>query len=230
MISNGALKEIGHAELQLWDGPVHYLPIQVVIHPSSVTTPYRLVTNSSLEDPETGLSLNGILAKGPMALNDTWDITVRFRHVECGLSADISKAYYQMKTGSCEKHLRRVLWRHGEVGTPWKIYGFEVVSMGDCCAACFMELTKRGTCKMFKDIDPVAAKKTADDSFVDDVSTGGTKPECDRFKGSMDPETCICDGTIPQILAAGGFQVKAVAVSGEPDGLAWENWVELYWV
>ena len=223
MISNGALKEIGHAELQLWDGPVHYLPIQVVIHPSSVTTPYRLVTNSSLEDPETGLSLNGILAKGPMALNDTWDISVRFRHVECGLSADISKAYYQMKTGACEKHLRRVLWRHGDVGTPWKIYGFEVVSMGDCCAACFMELTKRGTCKMFGEIDPVAAKKTADDSFVDDVSTGGTKAECERFKGTMDPETCLCDGTIPQILAAGGFQVKAVAVSGEPDGLALEK-------
>ena len=158
-----------------------------------------------------------------MALNDTWDISVRFRHVECGLSADISKAYYQMKTGACEKHLRRVLWRHGDVGTPWKIYGFEVVSMGDCCAACFMELTKRGTCKIFREIDPVAAKKTADDSFVDDVSTGGTKAECERFKGNMDPETCLCDGTIPQILAAGGFQVKAVAVSGEPDGLALEK-------
>jgi len=146
MIKLGAISEIGHAELHMWQGPVHYLPIQVVIHPGNVTTPYRLVTNSSLADPETGLSLNSILAKGPMALNDTWDIAVRFRHGEVGLSADITKAYYQMKTGACERHVRRVLWRHGQVGTPWKIYGFNVVSMGDCCAACLMELTKRGTC------------------------------------------------------------------------------------
>ena len=79
-----------------------------MIHPGSVTTPYRLVTNSSLIDPETGISLNSILAKGPMALYDTWDISVRFRHGEYGLTADISKAYYQMKTGAIEKHCRRV--------------------------------------------------------------------------------------------------------------------------
>ena len=64
-----------------------------------------------------------------------------------------------------------------------------------------MELTKRGTCDMFKEIDPITAKKTARDSFVDDVSTGGTKAEVERFKGNMDPVTCLCDGTIPQILA-----------------------------
>ena len=57
MVKIGALKEIDHSELHIWGGAVHYLPIQVVIHPSSVTTPYRLVTNSSLEDLETGLSL-----------------------------------------------------------------------------------------------------------------------------------------------------------------------------
>ena len=170
MVENGALSEISHAELHLWDGPIHYVPIQVVIDLANQTTPYRLVTNSSLEDPETGLSLNGILAKGPMALNDTWNITVGFRHEEYGLSADISKAYYQVKTGACEKHCRRVLWRHSKVGTPWKIYGFEVLSMGDCCSACYMELAKRGTCEMFADIDPIAAKKIVERSFVDDIS------------------------------------------------------------
>ena len=203
----------------MWNGPVHFLPIQVVIHPSSLTTPYRLVTNSSLVDPETGLSLNSILAKGPMALNDTWDIAVRFRHGEYGLSADISKAYYQMKTGQCEKHCRRVLWRHGQTGTPWRIYGFEVVSMGDCCAACLMELTKRGTCVKFEKIDPVASKKIIENSFVDDISLAGGKDECLRFKGNMDPVTCLTDGTISQILAAGGFQVKAIALSYEKNGL-----------
>ena len=37
----GALVEISQSELDMWSGPVHYLPIQAVV---SVTTPIRLVT------------------------------------------------------------------------------------------------------------------------------------------------------------------------------------------
>ena len=219
MISNGALVEISQAMLDMWDGPEHYLPIQAVVSEKSVTTPIRLVTNSSLIDPSTGLSLNAILAKGPKALNDIWEVFVRFRNQEVGLSGDISKAYYQMLTGLLEMHVRRVLWRDGP-GTPWKIYGFVVVSMGDTPAATFMELTKRKTADMAKHIDEVAAKKIKEDSFVDDLSTGGTKEECLRFKGVEDPVTLLCDGTFPQILAKGGFEVKAIALSGEKDGEA----------
>ena len=220
MVDLGALEEISSAELDLWNGPVHYLPIQAVVHLASRTTPVRLVTNSSLVDPATGLSLNGILARGPMVLNDLWGIFVRFRHQEYGLIGDISKAYYQMVTGPVEKHVRRVLWRNGDVGTPWRIYGFTVVSMGDGPAACFMELTRRGTAEMSRYIDPVASEKIGEDAFVDDITTGGTEEECLRFKGNMDPETCVCDGTIPQILLTGGYVVKAIGMSGEPDGKA----------
>ena len=85
MITIGALEEVSAHELKMWSGPIHYLPIQGVFKPTSVTTPLRLVTNSSLVDPETGLSLNSILAKGPMYLNDMWEILVRFRSYEAGL-------------------------------------------------------------------------------------------------------------------------------------------------
>ena len=223
MLSNGALVEIPQAELDMWKGPVHYLPIQAVVKEKSTTTPIRLVTNSSLIDPSTGLSLNSILAKGPKALNDIWEVFVRFRNQEVGLSGDISKAYYQMLTGRLEMHVRRVLWRNGETGTPWKIYGFVVVSMGDTPAATFMELTKRKTADMAKDIDVVAAKKIKEDSYVDDLTTGGTREECLRFKGVEDPVTLLCDGTFPQILAEGGFEVKAIALAGEKDGKALEK-------
>ena len=144
MVNLGALEEISQSELQMWNGAVYYLPIQAVVIMESRTTPVRLVTNSSLVDPVSGLSLNGILAKGPMALNDLWSIFIRFGNQELGLIGDISKAYYQMVTGPVVKHVRRVLWRGGKVGTPWKVYGFRVVSMGDSPAACLMELTKRG--------------------------------------------------------------------------------------
>ena len=77
-----------------------------------------------------------------------------------------------------------------------------------------MELTKRGTAEMSEHIDPVASKKIRDDSFVDDITTGGTKEVCERLKGNMDPDTCACDGTIPQILETGGFLIKAMGIRG----------------
>ena len=118
-----------------------------------------------------------------MYLNDMWEMLVRFRHQECGLCGDISKAYYQMHTGPVEKHVRRVLGRGGDIGTPWRIFGFKVVSMGDSPAACLMELTRNMTAERAKHVDPIASKKLKKDAFVDDIPTGGTNAECDRFKG-----------------------------------------------
>ena len=83
-----------------------------------------------------------------------------------------------------------------------------------------MELTKKYTARLAMDIDAVAASRVEHDSFVDDVSTGGTMEECTRFKGNEDSETLRCDGTIPQILGTGGFTLKAMVISGEADGLA----------
>ena len=78
MIEIGALEEISAGELSMWKGPVHYLPVQAVIKDSSVTTPLRIVTNSSLTDPESGLSFNEILTSGPCCLNDMREMLVRF--------------------------------------------------------------------------------------------------------------------------------------------------------
>ena len=73
---------------------------------------------------------------------------------------------------------------------------------------------------MFKHVDIVAAGKVNKDSFVDDISSGGTKEECFRFKGMEDPETLACDGTMPELLSCGGWTLKAMGMSGEKDGLA----------
>ena len=43
-----------------------------------------------------------------------------------------------------------------------------------------------------------------------------------RFKGK-EGEDLKCDGTIPTILSLGGFEVKAMCMSGEPDGAALEK-------
>ena len=92
--------------------------------------------------------------------------------------------------------------------------------MGDRPAAVQMEVTKRKTADMFGEIDMIAAKKIKEDSFIDDIMTGGTKDECERMKGTEDIHMSQCSGTIPQILGKGGFLVKAMAMSTEEDGKA----------
>ena len=86
------------------------------------------------------------------------------------------------------------------MGSTWRIYAFEVVSMGDSPAANFMEITKRKTADRGAHIDVVGSKRLKKDSFVDDINTGGTKLECVRFKGNMDPVKLSCDDTMQQIL------------------------------
>ena len=218
MIDVGAVTELTEAEMRMWNGPVHYVSIQHVIDPSSVTTPLRLVTNSSLADPRTGISLNSILAKGPKVLNDMFEILIRFRIYQRGLISDVSKAYYMLLTGELEKHVRRVVWRYGKTGERWRIFAFLTVSMGDRPAACLMEVAVKLTVLIFGHIDLVAASRLNKDRFVDDITTGGTQAEVDRFKGEENMETLACDGTVSQIMSKTNLNLKAVAVSGEKDG------------
>ena len=127
-----------------------------------------------------------------------WDILIKFRGYECGITGDITKAYYQINTGLVEKHVRRVLWRDGKVGEPWRIYAFQVLSMGDTPSANFMELAKRKTAEMAAEIDKAAAKKIKEDTFSDDLTTGGERAECERFKGTEDPVSLTYSGTNSQ--------------------------------
>ena len=214
-IELGTLREISQMEMDQWTGPVHYVPIQHVLRPDSETTRLRLVINSSLRCPRTGLSLNDILAKGPNVLNDVWEMLVRFRENEKALVSDVTKAYHQMVTGLLEMHLRRVVWRNSQPGKKWKVYGFLSVTFGDRPAAALLEIVIRMTAQVHKAIDPRAAMKLERDMYVDDLASGGDSREVERFRGRENPDTLECEGTMPQIMRKGGMRFKAMLTSGE---------------
>ena len=56
-----SLRDISEEEQQTWQGPVPYVPLQLVTYVSSQSTPYRIVTNTSCKDLKTGKSLNSIM-------------------------------------------------------------------------------------------------------------------------------------------------------------------------
>ena len=48
-IRTKSLRKISEEEMRVWDGPVHYVLLQLVVR-----TPLRIVTNTSCKDPRTG--------------------------------------------------------------------------------------------------------------------------------------------------------------------------------
>ena len=63
-------------------------------------------------------------------------------------------------------------------------------------------------------IDPLAAIRIKEDRYVDDLSTGGTPGEVDRFMGK-ETSDLQQDGSIPQILSKGSLKLKVMVSSGE---------------
>lgn len=67
MVSRGAAVKLSKEEINSWKGPKWYINHLVAPNPHSTSTPVRIVWNSSQEF--RGVSLNGLLHKGPDVLN-----------------------------------------------------------------------------------------------------------------------------------------------------------------
>ena len=213
MIKHGALIELTPEEMSIWDGPTHYVSLQHVINEDSMTTPIRIVTNSSLSSSR-GVSLNSILMKGPNTLSDQWAVLNRWRSYEVAMCSDVTKAYYSLRTGEVEKHVRRVCWRYGQQNTDWKVFAFCTVSFGDRPAAAFLEIAIKKTAEYNNHIDPEAAFRIINDRYVDDFASGGNRTQVTRFVGN-EIKDFQCDGTLPTILSKSSLRLKVIVTSGE---------------
>ena len=181
MLELGALVELSDEERSAWNGPAHYVSLQHVYKPSSTTTPLRIVTNSSLSD-RNGISVNSILMKGPNVLTNQFEVLSRWRNYEEALCSDLTKAYYSMRTGELEMHIRRVVWRFGKKGDKWRHFGYRTVSFGDKPAGVYLDIVVTRTADLSSDIDPIAAEKIKTDRYVDDLATGGTPEEIAKIR------------------------------------------------
>ena len=74
-------------------------------------------------------------------------------------------------------------------------------------------------------IDPAAGEMIMD-GYSDDVVAGGTKHDVDRMMGERFDDATgafVYEGTIPQIVGLGGFEVKYMVCSGETRSPALEK-------
>ncbi|XP_047245689.1 uncharacterized protein LOC124882978 [Girardinichthys multiradiatus] len=203
MVQRKAAIKLSEATLNRWEGPVWYVNHQVAPNPHSVTTPVRLVWDSSQRFE--GQSINDILLKGPDVLNLIRAVLLRFRRGVHAALGDIKKIYNSVWLEDLERHLHRFLWRDSPRE---EISEFTIarVNIGDRPAGCIAQIAMRETAKppMF-DCCVEEQRILEEDCYVDDILTSDNNPELlqNHIK------------KVEEILQAGGFFLKPWILSGQ---------------
>ena len=120
----------------------------------------------------------------------------------------MSKAYQSVLTTEKEKFLRLVVWRFGEETADWLIFGFNCMTYGDVPASVLLEIVKSLGCSKYRDIDEMTAQRVEEDSYVDDILSGGTEAEVAKMKGDCEKKDgkFYYNGTVSRML--GGVNLK----------------------
>ena len=214
-IDRGALVRLTQEELDSYSGPISYVTHHSVLKPGSVSTPLRIVTNTSLKNVTAGLSPNECMQEGPNALSSLLEVLIGFRMCEVALVYDMTKAYQSISTGATERHVRRIVWRWGNTSSSWEIYAYDVVTFGDQIAGLVLELVKGLAANLGKEIDEEACHQIQRKTYVDDGAGGGTREMVERFRGEL-VDGCY-NGTLARILGLVNLKLKVMVASGDKD-------------
>ena len=170
--------------------------------PKSLSTPVRLVFNSSQVYKNT--SLNSFLAKGPEAYNcSLFGLLLIFRENPVVMIGDIRKMYNSVHLEELECHVHRFLWRNLEDRPPdtWCITR---VNLGDRPSGTIAIVARDQTAKMFRHINPEAADMIMNQTYTDDI--------INSTESFQTAQTLANDAD--EILKPGGFYTKGWTFGG----------------
>ncbi|KAM9764604.1 uncharacterized protein ACNS7B_019486 [Menidia menidia] len=203
MVERRAAMELTEEMRGNWKGPVWYVSHLVAPNPHSVTTPVRLVWNSSQKFK--GVSMNDLLLKGPDVLNPIRAVLLRLRRGVYAAIGDIKKKYNSVWLEEREMHLHRFLWRD-KPEEEIKEYAITRVNIGDRPAGCIAQLAMRETARLsiFAHLEE-ECRILEEDSYVDDILTSHNSRE----------ELIKITQGVENILSAGGFFLKPWVWSGQ---------------
>ena len=183
-------------EVEDWKGPVHYVAHHAVLRPEKISTPVRIVFNSSASF--NGHALNDYWFKGPDLLNNLFGVVLRFRENSVAVCGDITKMYHMVAIHPVDQHVHRFLWRNFETDREPDTYVKTVLTFGDRPAPTMVITAMRKTAKMKQDEKPEAAEAIIKNAYVDDI--------CDSVANANEAKKLTTD--IDEVLGAGGFQMK----------------------
>ena len=206
-VERGVFKKLTHEEAAAWSGPVNYISFVVAYkNGPHATTPLRICMNSAMRQPGSKKSLNDLLIKGPPALADLFSVSLGHREYVFALAKDLSKFYQRVDVDKLAQHLRRVMWRYGQLDKKPDVFITTTVNFGDKPAGCIAITAVRETARKFQEKSPEAAWFIQNRTYVDDATAGAdTEDELEAISQGMEA-----------IVARGGFKFKETVKSGDP--------------
>ena len=206
-VERGVFKKITPEEALEYAGPVNYISFVVAYkNGPHATTPLRICLNSAMKQNQSKKSLNDLLIKGPSALADLFAVCLGHREHIFALAKDLSKFYQCVDADELAQHLRRVVWRGGELEREPDIYITTTVNFGDRPAGAIAITAVRETARRFEEISPEAAWFIQNRTYVDDALAGSDEEE----------KLEVISQGMEAIVARGGFKFKETVKSGDP--------------
>ena len=105
MLETGKACKLSFEELKNYDGPLHYISHHEVLNPRSLSTPCRIVFDTSANFH--GHRLNDYWATGAAFINNLPGVFIRFRENEVGISGDIKRMYHSIRISTLDQHTHR---------------------------------------------------------------------------------------------------------------------------
>lgn len=173
-----------------------YLPHHAVIKDSSSSTKLRVVFDASRKT-SNGKSLNDVLLVGPTIQSDIVTIIVNWRFHRIAFTADVQKMYLQVMVDPQDIEYQRIVWRNNPT-EPIKDYSLNRLTFGTSCAPYIAIKSMKQLADYEKEKYPEAAVVIANDTYVDDVISGGDDvPSVQKLQQDLS-----------MLMQSGGFDLK----------------------
>lgn len=162
---------------------VHYIPHQPVIREEAESTKLRIVYDCSAKQVPQLPSLNDCLETGPALQPLLFDILLRNRMRSHCVTGDIKKAFLQIRIDEQDRDAQRTLWYNNLTDMHIVEYRFTRVIFGAAPSPYILGATLQKHVKQFQTEYPETTKALLEDTYVDDVQSGGDSVgELEKFK------------------------------------------------
>ncbi len=131
-VERGVFLKLSLQEMAEYAWALNYVAIVEALKNGFHTiTPLQICMNSSMKQlPPSRKWPNDCMKKGPSALVDLFKVTLGLREFQYALTKDLLKFYQRVQADEMALHLRRVIWRSGELERDLGMYVITTVNLG----------------------------------------------------------------------------------------------------
>ena len=157
-------------------GKEFYIPHKGVTRNDVESTKLRIVYDASAKESNSHPSLNDCLHPGPPLQNHLWDVLVKSRTYPILVTADLKKAFLQIRIMEEERDSLRFHWKHPNT-SEIEVYRFTRALFGLTCSPFLLGGVINQHLDNWEERYPEIVKELREAIYVDDLMSGGTTVE-----------------------------------------------------